>query len=128
MHDPVPSVPGPAARTRGKPSRPRDDLDHPMPPRLDVDPETLGRFCRERGIERLALFGSVLRPDFGEDSDVDVLVRFRTDVRIGLIRFAGIQRELSELVGRDVDLVPEEDLRPALREHILSTAETLYAS
>lgn len=95
---------------------------------LDVDRDALARFCDRHEIQRLALFGSVLGEDLGPGSDVDVLVTFRPDARVGLIRLAGIQRELSELLGRDVDLVPENSLKPALRDEVRSSAETLHAS
>jgi predicted nucleotidyltransferase len=56
----------------------------------------------------LALFGSVLRPDFRSDSDVDVLVRFAPDAHIGLFALARMQAELSQIMGRDIDLVEWE--------------------
>lgn len=99
-----------------------------MPSQVDVDEEELTRLCGRHGIRRLAFFGSVLRDGFQEDSDVDILMSFEPDTRIGLIRLARIQRELSELLGRPVDLVPEDSLKPALRSDILSCAETPYAS
>lgn len=99
-----------------------------MNPRVDVDEEKLSRFCTRHGIQRLALFGSILGEDFGEESDVDVLVSFEPDARVGLIQLAGIKRELSALLGRTVDLVPENSLKPGLKRDILSSAETLYAS
>jgi len=95
---------------------------------LGIDRTAIERFCRHHGIERLALFGSALRRDFGPQSDVDVLVRFRSETRVGLILLARLQRELTELFGRPVDLVPENSLKPRMRENVLSTAETLYAA
>lgn len=99
-----------------------------MDPQIDVDGEELARICEEHGIEKLALFGSVLRDDFDPDSDVDILVTFDPDARVGLIELAGIQRELSELVGRKIDLVPANSLKPALRDDVISSAETLHAA
>lgn len=61
-------------------------------------PDELARFCRRNLIRRLSLFGSVLRDDFGPDSDVDVLVEFEPEARVGL-RFFAIEDELGQLLG-----------------------------
>ena len=66
--------------------------------RIDIPTERIADFCRENRIRRLALFGSMLREDFGPDSDVDVLVEFEPDTRVGL-RFFELEQELSEIVG-----------------------------
>ena len=71
--------------------------------RIDIPHEKLRDFCRENHIRRLALFGSVLRDDFGPESDVDVLVEFEPDARIGL-RFFSIEEQLATLLGRNIDL------------------------
>ena len=84
------------------------------------------RFCRRNRIRRLAFFGSVLRDDFTPDSDVDVLVEFEADARVGLIRFAGMENELTELLGRKVDLNTVGFLSPYFREEVLQEAETTY--
>ena len=70
---------------------------------IDVSEDTIAEFCNRHGIRKLALFGSALRDDFTEDSDVDVLVEFEPDIRVGL-RFFGMEIELSEILGRKVDL------------------------
>ena len=62
-------------------------------PRIKV-----AEFCKENNIRKLAIFGSVLLEDFGPDSDVDVLVEFEPDTRVGLIRLAGLGIELGELL------------------------------
>jgi predicted nucleotidyltransferase len=84
-------------------------------------------FCRRHHIRKLALFGSVLREDFRPDSDIDVLVEFEPGQRVGLIRLAGIERELTELLGRRVDLRKPGDLSPYFREEVLDSAEVIYA-
>jgi predicted nucleotidyltransferase len=71
---------------------------------IDIDAEGLAAFCRRSGIRRLSFFGSVLHEDFGPESDVDVLVEFAPEAGIGLFEFVDLQRELGELLGRDVDL------------------------
>jgi len=71
---------------------------------IDISQEEIASFCRRHQIRRLALFGSVVRDDFGPDSDVDVLVAFEPAARVGMFRLMRIQSELSEMLGRQVDL------------------------
>ena len=92
---------------------------------LSIDRARLAELCRRHRIRRLALFGSALRDDFGPESDVDVLVEFEPGTRVGL-RFVTIQDELSELLGRTVDLNTPAFLSPHFRERVLSTAVPLY--
>ena len=93
-----------------------------------VPKDGLADFCRRNHIRKLALFGSVLRDDFGPDSDIDVLVEFEPGHRIGLIRLARIERELSVLLGgRKVDLRTPGDLSRYFRDEVLSTAVVQYA-
>lgn len=87
----------------------------------------LPAYCRRNGIHRLELFGSATREDFGPQSDVDLLVEFRPEARIGFLAFSRIQRELSALFGRRVDLVPRAGLKPAIAPSVLKDAEPLYA-
>ena len=72
--------------------------------KIDVPKDRIAGFCRLHHIRRLALFGSVLSEDFGPGSDVDVLVEFERGYPVGLIRLAGIERELSEALGRKLDV------------------------
>jgi predicted nucleotidyltransferase len=75
------------------------------------------------------VFGSVLREDFGPDSDVDVLVSFQPDSTWDLLDLVDMRDELTALFGRDVDLVEEEGLRnPFRRSNILSTRQVIYAA
>ena len=66
---------------------------------IEIDEQGLARFCRRNQIRRLSFFGSVLRADFGPESDVDVLVEFAPEANMGLLEFVDQQRELSELLG-----------------------------
>jgi predicted nucleotidyltransferase len=92
-----------------------------------VDPLRVAAFCREHGISRLALFGSVLRDDFGPESDVDVLVHFEPGRTPGFFRLFDLQDELSNLLGdRKVDLRTPDDLSPYFRDDVLRTASPLY--
>ena len=97
-----------------------------MPAAIAVDRRTIADFCHRHSILRLALFGSVLREDFRSESDVDVLVEFETGRVVGLIRLAGIERELSELLGRKADLRTPADLSRYFRDEVVRTAEVLY--
>lgn len=84
-------------------------------------------FCGRHYIRRLALYGSVLRPDFRPESDIDVLVEFAPDHVPGLAFFA-MQDELSGLLGRKVDLYTRAGLSRYFRDEVEQEAETLYAA
>ena len=75
-----------------------------MPARLALDAAQIEAFCRRHHIRKLALFGSVLRDDFRPDSDVDVLVEFKPGARVTLFDMVDLEAELTEIVGRKVDL------------------------
>jgi uncharacterized protein len=77
-------------------------------------------------IRKLALFGSVLRDDFDSDSDIDMLVEFEPGHGGGFFNFITIQIELSELMGREVDLNTREDLSRYFRQKVLDGAVTIY--
>jgi len=97
-------------------------------PPINIPTQKLADLCRQYQIRRLALFGSVLRDDFQPDSDVDVLVEFAPEAHIGFMALGRIQRELSALLQRPVDLVPQEGLKPVIRAAVLDSAEVLYAA
>ena len=93
---------------------------------ISLDQSRIAEFCRARHIRRLSLFGSVLREDFGPDSDVDVLVEFEPGHVPGLDFFT-MEMELSEILGREVDLNTPGFLSPYFREEVLAEAEVQYA-
>jgi hypothetical protein len=95
---------------------------------INIPPKELAALCQQHHIRQLALFGSVLRDDFRPDSDVDVLVEFDPDARIGFLRLARIQRELAALLQRRIDLVPKDGLKPVIREMVLANSEVVYAA
>jgi uncharacterized protein len=99
-----------------------------MRPAIHIPEATLAEFCKQHHIRKLALFGSVLRDDFRPDSDVDVLVEFEPDSPVGLIRLAGMERELSDLLGRQVDLRTPAELSRYFREEVVRTAEVRYVA
>ena len=93
--------------------------------RIPVPEEQIAEFCRRHHIRRLAFFGSVLREDFTPDSDVDVLVEFQAGSTPGFA-FVGMQDELSEILGRRVDLHTVNSLSKYFRDEVLAEAEELY--
>jgi uncharacterized protein len=90
--------------------------------------EAIVGLCRRYRVRELALFGSALRDDFAPTSDIDLLVEFEDSAQIGFLALSRLQRELSSLLGRHVDLVLRTGLKPVIREEVLSTAELLYAA
>ncbi|MXW79191.1 MAG: nucleotidyltransferase family protein [Gemmatimonadetes bacterium] len=101
-----------------------------MNARIDIPKEEIAAFCQRNHIRRMALFGSVLRDDFTPESDVDVLVEFEPDARIGYIGLAGLEIELDKILGRKADLHTFEGIERSrnwlLREKILSSVEAVY--
>jgi predicted nucleotidyltransferase len=98
-----------------------------LPAEIQTDEATLAAFCLKYGVARLSLFGSVLRRDFEPGrSDVDVLVEFRTGVHKGLFKLLEMQRELTRLFGRRVDLTTPGSLSKYFRDDVLATAQVLY--
>jgi len=95
--------------------------------KINLPEEKITDFCRRNRISRLSLFGSVLREDFNEDSDIDVLVEFEPAHVPGFIRLAGMEMELSELLGgRKVDMRTPDELSRYFRSEVMASAETQY--
>lgn len=94
---------------------------------LSVSQEKVGDFCRRNHIKRLAFFGSVLRDDFRPDSDLDVIVEFEPGHVPGL-RYFAMERELSEILGRKVDLNTPGTLSKYFRDRVLAEAEPQYVA
>lgn len=94
---------------------------------INLPREKIAEFCKKNHIRRLSLFGSILRGDSTPDSDIDFLIEFDPDHIPGLIRLAGMEIELTEILGRKVDLRTPEDLSPYFRKEVLDSAEVQYA-
>ena len=92
-----------------------------------VPAKHLASLCQKHHIRKLALFGSVLRDDFGPNSDIDVLVEFEAGQVPGLAFFT-LQDELSAMLGRQVDLHTAGFLSPDFRAQVLAEAETQYVA
>ena len=94
---------------------------------IGISDAALADFCRREHIRKLSFFGSVVRDDFRPDSDIDVLVEFERDHVPGLIRLAGMEQELSELLGRRVDMNTPGFFSEPLRDRVLAESEVGYA-
>jgi hypothetical protein len=88
--------------------------------------DKVSEFCKRNRIRKLSLFGSVLRKDFQSQSDIDILVEFEPGARVGMIRLAGLEQELGEILGRKVDLNTPGFLSKYYRDQVLSEAEVQY--
>jgi len=96
--------------------------------RIKINREQVTAFCRRHHVRKLSLFGSVLREDFRPESDVDVLVEFEPDYRIGFLGMAGMEIELSGILGRKVDLRTPAELSRYFREEVMASAEVAFAA
>jgi len=103
-----------------------------MSPQIPIDHAQIEAFCQKWKITELSLFGSVLREDFRDDSDVDVLVTFAPDSHWTIFDFIHCERELKQLLGREVDLVERiaivRSQNYIRRKAILSSTQTIYAA
>ena len=95
--------------------------------KLELPKDKIAEFCRRHHIRKLAVFGSALREDFRPDSDLDLLVEFDPEHTPGLA-FFGMEQELSEMLGRKVDLNTPQFLSPYFRDRVLAEAEVQYAT
>ena len=93
---------------------------------LHIDDQALAAFCERNHIRWLAFFGSVLGSDFRPDSDIDILVEFEPGHVPGFA-FAGLQDELSQMIGRSVDLHTPASLSRHFRDKVQREAQVRYA-
>jgi predicted nucleotidyltransferase len=102
------------------------------PMNLGIGAEKIADFCRRWKINRLAIFGSALREELRPDSDIDLLVTFRSDADWTMFDHFTMEEELSRLFGREVDLISvravEENPNPISRREILDSARQIYAA
>ena len=100
-----------------------------MPSKIDIPKEKIEDFCRRWKIKEMAIFGSVLREDFGPESDVDYLVTFFEQARWSLFDWVEMIEELKKITGREIDLVDRESIRnPFRRRSILARMEVIYGA
>ncbi|MGD0094349.1 MAG: nucleotidyltransferase family protein [Planctomycetota bacterium] len=95
---------------------------------IAFDSEKIAEFCRRHRIRKLSLFGSILREDFGPDSDVDVLVEFGPEGTPSLLDLGGMLVELTEMLGRQVDLKTWGFMSDRVREQVERERKVQYAA
>jgi hypothetical protein len=95
---------------------------------IPIPQDQIAAFCRKHHIRKLSLFGSVLRDDFRPDSDVDVLVEFEPGQTPGYFDLAGMEQELTDLLGRKADLRTEAELSKYFRAEVVREAEPYYVA
>lgn len=101
--------------------------DKPDTLSVELPMEKIAELCRLYQVHELSVFGSVLRPDFRPDSDVDFLVEFEPGAPVGLLAYCALQNQLAELVNRRVDLVAKVGLKLPIRDSVLASARVIYA-
>ncbi|GAB1543237.1 nucleotidyltransferase [Scytonema sp. NUACC21] len=92
---------------------------------IEIPSDRIAELCQRHHIRKLSFFGSILRNDFRPDSDIDILVEFEPGCTPGFA-FIDIQDELSQLLGRRVDLNTPQDLSRYIRERVLAEAQVQY--
>ncbi len=93
---------------------------------IELPREQIEAFCVRNHIRKLSLFGSVLTPRFRPSSDIDVLVEFEPGQGPGYFGLAGMELELSDLLGRKVDLRTPGEISRYLRNEVLASAAVQY--
>jgi len=88
----------------------------------------LAGLCRRYRVRELSLFGSAARGEMRPDSDIDLLVEFLPNADVGLVEHAGLMLDLARLLGRKVDLVSKNGLKPRIRSSVLRDAQLVYAA
>ena len=95
---------------------------------VDLPLDEIAKICAEHQIAELSIFGSALTDQMRPESDLDFLVVFAHPEQTGIRKYIAFQRALARLLDRDVDLVPKYDLKPTIRDRVLSSARVLYAA
>lgn len=95
---------------------------------IGVDESRLAEICRRYGVRQLSVFGSAARGEARPNSDIDLLVEFLPEAEPGLLDHAGLMLDLAELLGRKVDLVSQNGLKPLIRESVIQESRRLYAA
>ncbi len=96
--------------------------------KIEISAEKVQALCKRFQVKELALFGSAVNEKLHAESDLDFLVEFMPGAQIGFSTLSKLQRELSSLLNRPVDLVPKNGLRPIIRDDVISSAQVLYAA
>ena len=96
--------------------------------KLDINEKTLHEYCESNGIKKLSLFGSYLKNTQTQESDIDLLVEFEDNTGYGFLDVARMERELSELLGKKVDLRTPAELSRYFKDDVVREAEVKYES
>ncbi len=96
--------------------------------KIEIEKNVLDNYCKKNGIKKISLYGSYLKNTYNKESDVDLLVEFEDDTEYGLLDVARIERELTNMIGKKVDLRTPEELSKYFRENIIKEAEVKYES
>ena len=99
-----------------------------MATQLQIDKQRLADFSERHSVLELAVFGSAVRDDCTEDSDIDLLVTFAPGAEVSLFDLVDMADELGKLFGRPVDLVPKKGLKPRIRHSVLESSEIIYSA
>jgi len=95
---------------------------------IELPSDRIADVCRRYDVQELYVFGSASRGDMRPESDIGILVDFKPGARIGLVKFASLNEDLQDLVGRRVDLVTRTGLKPRVFPHVLGEAQLVYAA
>jgi predicted nucleotidyltransferase len=95
---------------------------------VQVEKGKLVDLCRRYQVRELSLFGSAARGEMRPDSDIDLLVEFLPNANVSLVKHAGLMLDLESLLGRKVDLVSKNGLKPRIRPSVLADAQLVYAA
>ena len=98
----------------------------PIKKNLIIPKQKIEEFCKKNHIVKLSIFGSALREDFQSESDIDILVEFAPEARVGLLRFADLEIELSAILKRKVDLNTPGFLSKYYRDKVVAESEVQY--
>ena len=99
-----------------------------LPNGLELPLVKIAELCHRYQVRELSVFGSAARGQARPDSDIDFLVEFQPDARTGLLDYAGLMNELSEVLGRKADLVSQQGLKPLIREAVLAESQVIYGA
>lgn len=95
---------------------------------IEVEESRLASLCQRYQVRELSVFGSAARGEMRPESDIDLLVEFLPDAQVDLVDYAGLMLDLSTLLGRKVDLVSKNGLKPLIRNSVLEEARLVYAA
>lgn len=90
--------------------------------------EAIAEICRRYQVRELAVFGSAARGDMKPESDIDLLVEFQPEAKLGIWEFGHMETELADLLGRKVDLVSKRGLKPRVKPYVMRDLRVVYAS